>query len=172
MAEEAIRFRPAAEVRERARAAFARHRRRILALVPRADVQHVGATSVPGAWTKGDLDLVVRVDAELFGAACSALRRRYAEHQRENWTLTFASFRHPGRGIPVGVQLVVAGSPEDALFVPVRDLLAADPELLEHYNRLKREHEGADAATYLAAKARFMAGLRSRLGPDVTARRT
>jgi uncharacterized protein len=42
-------------------------------MVPEAEIEHIGATSVPGALTKGDVDLLVSVPAERFGAAVAAL---------------------------------------------------------------------------------------------------
>jgi GrpB-like predicted nucleotidyltransferase (UPF0157 family) len=137
--------------------AFSRHRDRIGAELPAAEIEHVGSTSIPGALTKGDLDLLVRVDAAGFPAAVSALLAMYAVHQRENWTPTYASFTDPDADDPpVGVQLVVAGSRDDALFGPFRRAMIADPELLAAYNDLKRRYDGSDYDTYTRAKARFI----------------
>jgi GrpB-like predicted nucleotidyltransferase (UPF0157 family) len=71
-----VSIRPAAEIRVAAEAAFEEHRRRVLELLPEVQVVHVGATSIPGALTKGDVDLLVRVDAARFAAAVAALRGR------------------------------------------------------------------------------------------------
>jgi GrpB-like predicted nucleotidyltransferase (UPF0157 family) len=60
----AIRISPESELRQAVNAAFARHRAHVLDLVPDAEVAHVGSTSIPGALTKGDLDLLVRVGAD------------------------------------------------------------------------------------------------------------
>jgi uncharacterized protein len=111
-----IRIQPEAEIRAAARAAFESHRDQVRKLLPDAEVEHVGATSVPGALTKGDLDLLVRVEPGRFEPAVAAMRGAYAIHQPENWTQTFASFVDPEAGeVPVGVQLAVAGSAEDGL---------------------------------------------------------
>lgn len=108
-----------------------KHRRRIGGEFPDAAVEHVGSTAIPGAWTKGDVDLLVRVQAGRFDAAVLSLQGLYAIHQPSNWTATLASFRAVGAcGLPVGVQLVVAGSADDALFGPFRDALIANPALL------------------------------------------
>ena len=60
---ERMHFRPAEEFRAQADVVFEAHRRRILIVLPGAEVYEVGDTSIPGAWTKGDLDLVVTVRA-------------------------------------------------------------------------------------------------------------
>ena len=57
---------------------------------------------------------------------------------------------------PVGVQLVVAGSADDALFAPFRDALIADPALLAQYNALKLSLDGADYERYTDAKGAFV----------------
>lgn len=141
-------------LRAGAEEAFARERARVLAAVPGAAVEHIGATSVPGAWSKGDVDLLVRVPAARFADAVAALRSLYDEHQLANWNAGFASFA--ARGEAVGVQLVVAGSADDVAFRRFRDRLAAEPELLAAYNALKRDHEGAGEDEYRAAKAAFV----------------
>ena len=69
-----IRVRPESELREVVATAFAEHRERIARRLPAAEIEHVGSTSIRGALTKGDLDLLVRVDAAGFAAAAAALR--------------------------------------------------------------------------------------------------
>jgi GrpB-like predicted nucleotidyltransferase (UPF0157 family) len=70
-----IRIRPADDIQQAARAAYAEHRARIAEVLPNAEIEHVGATSVPGALTKGDVDLLVRVEPGLFGPFRDALIR-------------------------------------------------------------------------------------------------
>ena len=152
-----VRIRPEAEIRAAALSAFESHRDRVRALVPEAEVEHVGATSVPGAMTKGDLDLLVRVEPERFERAVAALRGAYAVHQPENWTPTFASFVDPqATELPVGVQLAVAGSADEALFGPFREALIRDPALLAEYNALKLRLDGEDYERYTEAKGEFV----------------
>lgn len=152
-----IRIRPAAEGEEQTRAAFELHRELVLVLVPGADVEHVGSTAVPGALTKGDLDLVVRVDEATFATAIGLLSTHYAVHQPKNWTQTLASFRDPTSRRPeVGIQLVVTGSRDDRLFGPFRDALIDDPTLLAEYNELKRSLDGTAYEHYTERKAEFV----------------
>ena len=160
----AMHFVHQADIRQAADSAAAEHRRRILARLPGAEIHHVGATSVPGALTKGDVDLAVRVDPPEFLTSSVELGCLYAVHQPENWTATYASFSDPeAADPPVGVQLVVRESADDLLFVALRDLLRSDPELLAAYNDLKREHEGATHDDYTDAKERFWEPVLARL---------
>lgn len=152
-----LHVRPEAEVREASQAAFEQHRSRVLAVLPAAEVEHVGSTAIAGAWTKGDVDLLVRLCDGEFDRAVVALRQLYSVHQRENWTETFASFIDShAKEPPVGIQLVVTASRDDVMFVGFRDALSCDPALLEEYNALKRRHDGADQETYAAAKEAFV----------------
>jgi GrpB-like predicted nucleotidyltransferase (UPF0157 family) len=157
-----VRFHPERANREAVAAEFAAQRRAIEALLPDAEVEHIGSTAVPGALTKGDLDLLVRVDADRFEQAAAELGERYAIHQPENWSDCFASFKQlPEDEIGVGVQLVLAGSDDDLSFIGWRERLLSDAQLLEDYNALKRSQTGADPDSYIEAKTEF---IESRIG--------
>jgi len=158
-----VRIRPAEEIQAAVTAALAAHSARIVAALPAVEIEHVGSTAIPGALTKGDLDLLVRVPAERFAAAVATLRDLYAVHQPENWTATYASFADAeSRDPPVGVQLAVAGSADDALFAPFRDALIADPVLLAQYNALKLGLDGAEYERYTEVKRTFVEGVLAR----------
>jgi RimJ/RimL family protein N-acetyltransferase/GrpB-like predicted nucleotidyltransferase (UPF0157 family) len=152
----AVHFVPLAQVAEAVAERRERYRGRLAMLLPEAEVEEFGATTIPGSITKGDLDLLVRVAEGEFNEARAALGDSYSVHQLDNWTPTFASFKS---GSDVGIHLVVEGSETDLLLRGSRDALMADPELLERYNALKREHEGADPDVYLRAKAAFFEAL-------------
>ena len=144
-----VRISPEAEIRAAGQAAFVDHRRRVLEMLSDAEVEHVASTAILGALTKGDLDLLVRVEADDFAVAVAGLLGLYAIDQAENWTPTFASFTDAQAADPlVRVQLAVAGSADDALFGRFRDALAGDPALLAECNALKLENDGEDYERY------------------------
>jgi GrpB-like predicted nucleotidyltransferase (UPF0157 family) len=150
-------LRPESEIRAAVAAVAGEQRARIEASVPGAEVEHIGSTAVPGALTKGDLDLLVRVPQEEFERAAATLAETYTIHQPENWTTVFASFKEVPEGeVPVGIQLVLAGGMDERLFRAWRDRLSADPVLLERYNALKRSLRDADPDAYIGAKAHFI----------------
>jgi uncharacterized protein len=152
-----VEFRPESQYRAVLAEAIERHRTLLERVLPEAEVEHIGATAVPGALTKGDLDLLVRVPEERFAAAIAALEAVYAIHQPENWTTRFASFKEVPEGdVPVGLQVVVAGGVDDRLFRQWRDRLRTDPALLERYNAFKLSHTEDDPSSYIEAKARFI----------------
>lgn len=120
-----------------------------------AEIEHVGATSVPGCVTKGDLDILVRVTQASFKAADEALAARLARNLGSVRTEFFAAFADERASPPLGVQLVVRGSALDD-FVAFRDLLQSSPPTLAAYNVLKSRHEAASMETYRAAKDEFI----------------
>ena len=126
-------------------------------LLPRAEFHHIGATALPHALTKGDIDVLLRVPASEFGAAVEVLRQHFAIKQPENWDPYFASFgRDSSYALPLGVQLVVKDSEADFfLFIP--DYFVSIPESLAEYNRVKSTASTGSAAEYWAAKNRLLA---------------
>ncbi len=152
-------FLPSQNYLERVTALFEEHRKTILNLVPTAQVEHVGATSVPGLLTKGDLDLQVSVLLQDFERAVALLQTEYSNYQVENWTESYASFNFEGESdIPVGVQLVIQDSESD-FFVKSRDLLLARPGKVAELNRLKQSHADGDMNTYIDCKGEFFTTL-------------
>jgi GrpB-like predicted nucleotidyltransferase (UPF0157 family) len=161
-----VRIRPESELRASVAVALVEQSRRLRLRLPGVEIEHVGSTSIPGALTKGDLDLLVRVDAPSFDAAVLALRGLYAVHQPDNWTSTYASFVDPSASDPpVGVQLAVRGSADDLLFAPFREALIDDPALLREYNDLKLSLDGEEYGRYTDVKGAFvervLAGVRA-----------
>jgi GrpB-like predicted nucleotidyltransferase (UPF0157 family) len=147
-----LRFREVGELWPLIDRAFQEHARTIRALVPHAEVEHIGATAIPGAITKGDLDLLVRVPPERFGSTVAALEGRYEIHQPENWKPDYASFKDEAGDVPIGVQSVVTASDSDIAFVSLRRLLRDRPDLVERVNDLKRSFERGDPDAYVTAK--------------------
>ena len=54
---------------EKAEVTFFIHKSLIEELLLETDVQHVGSTAIPNSITKGDLDIQVRVNANIFPKA-------------------------------------------------------------------------------------------------------
>ncbi|MFL5358971.1 GrpB family protein [Archangium sp.] len=151
---ETVRFLPHAQVRERAEAAFREHHARLSSLLPYADVQHVGGTAIPGARTKGDLDIQVRVPAERFVEADAVLARHYARNEGSDRTPEFASFHDESLPVPLGIQLTAMGGSRD-FFSRARDRLLEHPEWVAEYDALKAKWEGGSMEAYREEKSAF-----------------
>lgn len=134
--------------------AFARWSTLIARVLPTADIQHVGATAVPGSLTKGDLDINVRVATEMFKHADAVLAGLLSRNAGSTRTATFSAFEVEEESPSVGVQLTAIGS-EDDFFVWQRERLRSDAAQRVRYHRLKRSFHGQSHAEYREAKARF-----------------
>lgn len=145
-------------VRLAAVGAFERHRERILSHIPYATVDHIGSTAIPGAITKGDLDIQVRVQPATFKDADRVLASMYERNIDSSRTDTFSSFLDDSEELPIGVQLTVVGSEFDD-FLWFRDLMVSNAEYLKAYNRLKTSCEGLDMDEYRLRKSRFIGDL-------------
>ena len=149
-----VHFLPEAEIRAEVDRLWQSERKKLLRLLPAADVQHVGATAVPGSLTKGDLDIQVRVPAADFAAAEVVLAAHYQPNSKTDRDVGFASFTDEKANPPLGVQLTAIDGPHDG-FYRFRDVLRAHPPLREAYDTIKRGWEGRPMAGYRAEKAAF-----------------
>ena len=146
----------AAAARAGADELFERVVARIRPLLPAsADIRHIGATAVPGCLTKGDLDIVVRVEATNFRAADAALAAHFARNTGSTHSDTFSSFESASAIPHVGIQLTVIGAQND-FFHTFAEALRRDPDLLARYNALKRAFDGQPMEVYRAAKSTFI----------------
>jgi len=125
-----------------------------------AEILHIGATSIPDCLTKGDLDLVVRINRHDFVAARDALDSSCGTNLGSVRDESFASYAIEGHRLPVGVQLVVRGSTYDGFHI-FWDRMRASPSLREDYNALKQRWEGGDMEAYRAAKNDFISAVLS-----------
>jgi GrpB-like predicted nucleotidyltransferase (UPF0157 family) len=135
---------------------FERTAARLRPLMPAsADIRHIGATAVPGCLTKGDLDIVVRVEAAGFLAADAVLAAHFARNTGSSHSGTFSSFESASTTPHLGIQLTVMGAQND-FFHTFVEALRRDPDLVSRYNGLKRQFAGHPMDEYRAAKSAFI----------------
>lgn len=139
---------------EKAEETFFIHKALIEELLPEADVQHVGSTAIPNSITKGDLDIQVRVNANLFPNAVKELEELYELNEGSVKTETFRAFKDDSTVPPVGVQLTVINSEFD-FFWKFRDVLLFNDNYRQEYDDLKRRYEGMEMRQYREAKNKF-----------------
>lgn len=142
-------------------ARYERVQARVQALLPAAQLEHVGASSIPGAVSKGDLDIAVLVPpAELERCVQTLIGAGYTEQQDTLRTPELCMLNSAaGDADEHALQLVAAGSSFATQFLAFRDRLRADPAQLAAYNALKLRHAGEGPDGYRAAKARFIEAL-------------
>ncbi len=112
-------------------------RERLASLLPAYELVHTGGTSVPGALTKGDVDLHLRVAPTDFAATVGVLRGLYRSVHPEIWQDTLATFAVEA-SLPTGIAVTPIGSEHDVRFRRSWELLRADPRLLARYNAMKQ----------------------------------
>lgn len=146
----------AAQYQSLAHEVFDQVARHLVELLPRARVEHVGASSIPGAISKGDLDVCVVVPAaEHDRAVAVLLSAGYVVKQHTLRTPALCMLLSPRRDMDVALQVVAAGS-EFEFFMRFRDALRASPELVEQYNRIKRAAAALGPERYRSDKASFI----------------
>jgi len=142
------------EVLPVARAVLAAERDRLRAAGVPGDVVLVGGSSVPGTLTRGDVDLHLRVPPGEFADAVERLRSLYAVVHPEIWGPTLATFTVDAP-VPAGIAATPLDSEHDRRFHRTWTLLAADGDLREEHNAVKRATTGLDEAEYEHRKSEF-----------------
>jgi GrpB-like predicted nucleotidyltransferase (UPF0157 family) len=125
-------------------------------LTPSSDILHVGATAIPGCLTKGDLDIVVRVNPVDFAEAEIQIAKHFARNEGSIRTAEFAAFEAETLTPHLGLQLTSKGSAFD-FFHRFAEALRTDPDLVRRYNDLKLAYQARPMADYRAAKDAFIA---------------
>ena len=150
---------PESDLAPQVQVALARVAAQIHSLLPKVEVEHIGATAIPGALTKGDLDVMVRVPPSQFLVAVAKLKTVFVVKQPKNWNESFASFGDDtAYGLPLGVQLVIWDSESDFLLY-LRDHFIQLPHALEAYNQLKLRHADKGPEAYWKAKHIFLSAI-------------
>ena len=129
-----------------AQAAYNEHARRIHERLPNVEVRHVGGSSVPGLLTSGDVDLQVRVAEDEYRSARDALCELYEPMYRESWRES--AYLYAPSDPRVEIALTVIGTIDDVHHGESWRQIAADPDLIERYNALKRSQEGRSSEDY------------------------
>jgi GrpB-like predicted nucleotidyltransferase (UPF0157 family) len=129
---------------------------RIQALLPKCRIEHIGASAIEGAISKGDLDLFVGIESNQFQLAIGLLGTiGYLEYDGTPRTKSHCMLKKIESEEDVAIQLVETGS-EFEFFIHFRDQMRADPQLVEEYNELKRKCTGMEPDDYRAIKSAFV----------------
>ncbi|GCD20215.1 hypothetical protein GXP71_00225 [Cellulomonas sp. H30R-01] len=147
-------LRRAEELHDAAVAVVAAERAALAAAGVPGELVWVGASSVPGALTRGDVDLHLRVPPEEFDAAVALVRRDHAVVHPEIWCATLATFAVDAP-LPAGLAVTPLGSEHDVRFTRTWALLRADAALLVEHNRVKAEADESAPDEYEARKSAF-----------------
>ncbi len=121
-----------------------------------ARIEHIGASSIPGAISKGDLDVFVGVPRHRFAPSILILEDMgYSEKKGTLGTQSLRMLETKKYDCDVAIQLVENGSSFE-MFLKFRDILRNDAKLLSEYNAMKRSCEGFSEERYRTTKAAFI----------------
>ncbi|CAK1713975.1 GrpB family protein [Vibrio crassostreae] len=134
---------------------FARYERDIKKLIPNARVEHVGASSIPSALSKGDLDIFVGIELSELEYAAEQLTTLGFKEKLDTLRTPELCMLESISEDDVALQVVANGS-EFECFLTFRDKLLSAPALVEQYNALKMSCEGWPQEEYREKKAHFI----------------
>ncbi|MEZ8273749.1 GrpB family protein [Vibrio splendidus] len=150
-----MKFYPAEQYQADCNELFVRYERDIKKLIPNARVEHVGASSIPSAVSKGDLDIFVGVELGELEDAIERLTTLGFNEKLDTLRTPELCMLESTSGDDVALQVVANGS-EFECFLRFRDKLRANPALVEQYNTLKMSCEGWPQDEYREKKADFI----------------
>lgn len=134
---------------------FLRYEREVKILLPQARVEHVGASSIPLAISKGDLDIFIGVESDELNAAIQLLKTLGFQERADTLRTSELCMLESTSGDDVAFQVVANGS-EFEFFLIFRDKLRAAPSLVQQYNALKMSCEGQSQDDYRRKKSDFI----------------
>ncbi|UPR32064.1 GrpB family protein [Vibrio crassostreae] len=150
-----MKFYPAEQYQAACNELFVRYERDIKTLIPNARVEHVGASSIPFAVSKGDLDIFVGVESSELEYAIEQLTTLGFNEKLDTLRTPELCMLESTSSDDVALQVVANGS-EFECFLAFRDKLRANPALVEQYNTLKMSCEGWSQEEYREKKADFI----------------
>ncbi len=139
---------------------FNHYREEISKTLPAARIEHIGASSIPGAVSKGDLDIFIGIDSEIFEESVQALIS-LGFIKKQNTLRTAELCMLESTSEDVALQIVSNGS-EFEFFLTFRDKLCEECDLVNQYNELKISCTGKSHELYRKKKSEFIENVLSK----------
>ncbi|CAK2698848.1 GrpB family protein [Vibrio crassostreae] len=150
-----MKFYPAEQYQAACNEMFVRYERDIKTLIPNARVEHIGASSIPFAVSKGDLDIFVGVELGELEDLIGRITTLGFNEKLDTLRTPELCMLESTSGHDVALQVVANGS-EFECFLRFRDKLRANPALVQQYNTLKMSCEGWPQEEYREKKSDFI----------------
>lgn len=148
-----MRFFNPGEYQKRVEQDYLETKTRLSKVVPYAEIEHIGSSAISGAVSKGDLDVLVRVGRDQFTDALTKIQTLgFSVKQGTLRTDELCMLEGPNA---IAIQLIERGSRFE-MFARFRDLMNANPDLVEQYNALKLSSAGLSEDEYRIRKAKFI----------------
>ena len=153
-----VKLEESAAYKKKADKIFTEVKKQLLKDLPDVEIEHIGASSVDGLVSKGDLDILVVVEASEFEPTKLKLERLGYRPKEKGETLVTAElqpFDVTGYPIDVAIQLIASGSRFE-FFRVFKKWLQRSEYYRDEYNRIKRENASAGDEAYKKAKSIFI----------------
>ena len=150
-----MKFYPAEQYQAACNELFVRYERDIKKLIPNARVEHVGASSIPSAVSKGDLDIFVGVDLSELEDVIERLTTLAFTEKLDTLRTPELCMLESTSSDDVALQVVANGS-EFECFLTFRDKLRTNPALVQQYNTLKMGCVGWSQEKYREKKSAYI----------------
>jgi GrpB-like predicted nucleotidyltransferase (UPF0157 family) len=131
---------------------FYRYKALLLELLPKARVEHIGASSIKNCISKGDLDIYAGVERSVHEEAVKILEGNGFKVKPNTLRTKNLCMLEDDK---VAIQLVVDGS-EFEDFLIFRNILNEDAALVEQYNQMKIGCAGMKIQSYRLVKSQFI----------------
>lgn len=128
---------------------------RIAKTLNHAHIAHIGSSAIPGALSKGDLDIYVGVSAEQFNQSIQQLKQINFIEKKDTLATKELRMLESQEHDHVAIQLVVQNSAYD-FFLTFRDVLRNQPELVAEYNQMKSSCRDMTMDEYRMNKSDFI----------------
>lgn len=134
---------------------FLRYKSKIEEVLPDVRVEHIGASAIPTAISKGDLDIFVGVEAFELESVVELLVTLGFQEKVDTLRTPELCMLEAISNEDVAIQVVASGS-EFEFFLIFRDKLRSNMSLVQQYNELKLSCEGLSQDAYRLKKSAFI----------------
>ena len=134
---------------------FLRYKSKIEEVLPDVRIEHIGASAIPTAISKGDLDIFVGVEAFELESVVQLLMSLGFQEKFDTLRTPELCMLKAISNEEVAIQVVANGS-EFEFFLIFRDKLRSNMSLVQQYNELKLSCEGLSQDAYRLKKSAFI----------------
>ena len=151
-----MKFLEPSEYQEKVATLYKQVKQDVYGLIPYARFEHIGASSISGSVSKGDLDIFVGVEKNKFDITIEKLKVAHF-YEKENTLRTdeLCMMITDRYNYDVAIQVAVNGSQfED--FIKFRNFMQSRPDLVLELNQLKRDCSGLSSDEYRKIKSKWV----------------
>ncbi len=142
---------------------FMRERTKLRSIFPKAGIEHIGSSAVPGLGGKGIIDIIISVPKNEIKASIKKLEASGYEHRplagEEGREFFRRIIRYGGQERRVHVHLTFHNSKQWKSFIALREYLKGHNKVAKEYEKVKKEAfraAGGKGEKYRARKTSFL----------------